>query len=167
MSNKKNENLKVRKSEKISDTASVSHIFVRAQLNYLRMSPTKVRAVTNLIKGMDVDTALEQLHYVSRIAKEPVEKLLNSAIANALNNFNLDRKNLYIKSFTVDGGPTLKRWRPRAFGRAGMIRKRTSHLQVILAEKNPTGKDLRTTKPKLRLPIHLLLLILHKKFLQE
>lgn len=123
---------------------AVPPAMVGAKLNYLRMSPTKVRVVVNVVKGMGVNEATAQLQFMKRLAKEPVLKLLNSAIANAVNNFQLDRNNLYIKIFTVDGGPMLKRWRPRAFGRAGMIRKRMSHLHIILSEKIPSGS--RMTK---------------------
>lgn len=113
---------------------------VRASLRYLRMSPTKVRLLANFVKGMDVSKALTQLYFSKRVAKTPVQKLIESAAANAKNNFGIEKDNLYIQSFTVDGGPTLKRWRPRAFGRATMIRKRMSHLNIVLAERKPTAE---------------------------
>lgn len=115
---------------------------VHAELRFLRMSPTKVRLVANLIKGLDVERALHQLQFITKTAKNPIRKLLDSAVANAVHNFHLDRNNLYIKIFTVDGGPTVKRWRARAFGKAGMIRKRTSHLTVVLSERVPTVQPL-------------------------
>lgn len=121
---------------------------VSARLQHLRMSPTKVRMIANLVKGMDVNVALSQLHFIKRHAKVPVMKLIESAAANAVNNFHLDKNNLFIKVFTVDGGPILKRWRPRAFGRAGMIRKRTSHLKIILSEKVASGITRAVAKPK-------------------
>lgn len=99
------------------------------------MAPRKVRLVVDLIRGKNVTQALAALQFTGRSATTPVTKLLKSAMANAKNNFKLDPEKLYIKKITVDGGPTLKRWRPRAFGRAGMIRKRTSHISIILDQK--------------------------------
>jgi len=111
-----------------------------AKLNNLRMSPRKVRLVANLIKGMDVRPAKMQLRFLSKRAAQPIGKLLDSAIANAENNFNLDKKNLYISKILVDSGATLKRWLPRAFGRATPIMKRTSRITIILGERTPTKR---------------------------
>ena len=107
---------------------------VKAHLKHFRMSPRKVRLVLDLIRGMKVESAREQLAIMNKKASVAVMKLLNSAVANAQHNFNLPTGNLFIKSVCADGGRTLKRWRPRAFGRAAMIRKRTSHVTIILDE---------------------------------
>ncbi|MBU0597506.1 50S ribosomal protein L22 [Patescibacteria group bacterium] len=107
---------------------------VKAKLRYLRMSPRKVRLTANLINGMPVAKAENQLAFSKKYAARPILKLLKSAIANAENNNKLKKDNLFVKKITVDQGPTLKRWRARAFGRAGMIRKRSSHVSVVLGE---------------------------------
>ncbi len=111
---------------------------VTATLRYLRMSPTKVRLVANVIRGMDVGNAKDQLHFVNKKAVTPIEKLLRSAVANAIHNDGLREDNLFVKSITVDGGPALKRWSPKAFGRAAMIKRRSSHVTVVLGERVPT-----------------------------
>lgn len=110
---------------------------VRAQLNNLRLAPRKVRAVIGLIKGKNVSEALGQLEYFVRRPVEPVKKLLNSAIANAENNFNMVKENLYIKSIIVNEGRKLKRFRAKGFGRAAAIQKKTSHIEIVLDEKTP------------------------------
>lgn len=111
---------------------------VTAHLRYLRMSPRKVRLVTDLVKGMDVSEADAQLAHRSRAAVAPLRKLLHSAIANAEHNFKLQAGNLFVQEITVNQGPTLKRFRARAFGRAATIRKRSSHVTVVLGERVPT-----------------------------
>ncbi len=113
---------------------------IKAQLKRLRTSPRKVRLVADLIRGMDVEDAKSQLEFVSKKSSKQLLKLLNSAIANAQNNFNLDVSNLYISKIVVDEGPTLKRWRPRAMGRAASIRKRTSHITIVLDEREQKGE---------------------------
>ncbi|MCD4705591.1 50S ribosomal protein L22, partial [bacterium] len=105
---------------------------MKAKAKYIKMSPKKVRLVVDVIRKMDVDNALAQLKFINKLAAKPVEKLINSAIANAKHNFGLEKDNLYIKEIKVDEGAILKRWRPRAFGRAGAIRKRSSHISLIL-----------------------------------
>ena len=110
---------------------------VTAKLNNFRLAPRKVRAVVNLVKGKNVLKALEQLEFLVRRPAEPVIKLLRSALANAENNFSMVRGNLYIKEFYVDEGVKLKRYRPKAFGRANPIQKKTSHIRLVLAEKVP------------------------------
>lgn len=110
---------------------------VKAQLNGLRIAPRKVRAVANLIKGKDVVKALDQLNYLVRRPVASMKKLLNSAIANAENNFDMVKENLYIKQLVVDEGVKLKRFRPKGFGRASMIQKKTSHISIILEERTP------------------------------
>jgi large subunit ribosomal protein L22 len=127
---------------------------VTAKARYIRMSPRKVRLVVDVIRGLDVVSALDQLNFMNKRARLPVMKLLNSAIANAENNFELDKNNLYIKEIRVDEGPTLRRWRPRAFGRAAPIRKRTSHISIVLAEIVDTGQK-EGKKPKVEAPLSL------------
>jgi len=107
---------------------------VKAKVKFIRMSPMKMRLVTNLIKKLPVGQALDQLQFTNKVAARPVVKLLNSAIANAEHNFELAKDNLFIKEITVGEGPTLKRWLPRAHGRATPLRKRTSHVNLVLSE---------------------------------
>ncbi|OGL65084.1 50S ribosomal protein L22 [Candidatus Uhrbacteria bacterium RIFCSPLOWO2_01_FULL_47_24] len=106
----------------------------KAIARYIRMSPRKVRLLANLIAGKQVGFAETQLEIAAKASKGPLLKLLKSAIANAQAK-NMARDKLYIKTITVDGGPTLKRFRARAFGRAAPIRKRTSHITIVLATK--------------------------------
>ncbi|NCF75116.1 MAG: 50S ribosomal protein L22 [Xanthomonadaceae bacterium] len=124
---------------------------MKAKAKYIKMSPKKIRLVVNIIRKMDVNDSLAQLKFMNKLAAKPVEKLLNSAVANAKHNFGLERDNLYIKEIKVDEGPTLKRWRPRAFGRAGAIRKRSSHISLILDEKEETIKK-NIKKSKIAIP---------------
>lgn len=105
---------------------------IKAQLKHLRISPRKVRLVVNLIKGLSVESAEKQLKFCSKRAARPILKLLKSAAANAKHNFNLTRKDLYVSKIAVDQGPSLKRWRARAMGRAAPILKRTSHVILFL-----------------------------------
>ena len=107
----------------------------KASLKTVRVSPRKARLVADLVRGKDVDKALDTLKFVNRSASLPVRKLIESAVANAENNHGLDIDILFIKEIRVDAGPTIKRFRPRAQGRAFMIRKRTRHVSVVLAEK--------------------------------
>lgn len=120
---------------------------VTAKLSYLRMSPRKVRLVVDMIRGRKVAKALEILTLSKKLAARPVMKLLNSAIANAKNNFQLGTENLAITSIMVDGGPMLKRWMPKAHGRATPIRERTSHINLVLSEvaKQPAKKVKKTS----------------------
>lgn len=108
---------------------------VKAQLNGLRMAPRKVRAITNLVKGKDVAKALNQMEFLMKRPVLPLIKLLNSAVANAENNFSMVRENLYVKEFLVDEGIKLKRYMPKAQGRAGEIQKKTSKVRLVLDEK--------------------------------
>lgn len=111
---------------------------VTAKLNNLRMAPRKVRLVVNLIKGMDVKTARGQLQFMDKKAASLILKLLNSGLANAKHNFNLEENNFYIAKLVVEAGPSLKRWLPRAMGRATPILKRTCAISLVLDEKTPT-----------------------------
>lgn len=105
-----------------------------AIVRYLRESPRKVRLIADLVRGLPVDTALDQLRVSRKSASLPVAKLLNSAMANATSR-GLDKKALFVKQIMVDGGPVLKRWRARAFGRSAPIYHRTCHISVVLAER--------------------------------
>jgi large subunit ribosomal protein L22 len=102
------------------------------------MSPQKVREVLDMVRGQQVDEALAILQFCTRAAAREVRRLIQSAVANAENTFMLSREDLYVESITADGGPVLKRWRPRARGRADMIRKRTCHITVVLDEYEET-----------------------------
>jgi len=115
---------------------------VEAKLNYTRMSPRKVRLVADLVRGKHVLEAENILEFTVRRPAEPVLKLLRSAIANAEHNHSLKKENLYISEIRVDGGPTIKRFRPRARGAAFPINKRTSHVFIKLEEKQ--GETLRS-----------------------
>ncbi len=106
----------------------------KAVAKYMRISPRKVRIVAKNIKGLSVENALAQLKYTPKKAAVILLKVLNSALANAEQKEQIDVDTLYVKNVFVDEGPTAKRWRPRAMGRATRIRKRTSHVTVILDE---------------------------------
>ncbi|MBR5236993.1 MAG: 50S ribosomal protein L22 [Clostridia bacterium] len=107
----------------------------RAKLSYARISSRKVKIVIDLIRNKPVGAALGILKNTPKAASEPVEKLLKSAIANAENNHAMDVNKLYVAEIFACQGPTLKRIRPRAQGRAFRIRKRTSHITIVLKEK--------------------------------
>lgn len=106
------------------------------------MSPRKVRLVTNLLRGMPVEIALANLTFMTKNAALPIRKLVSSAIANAKHNFKIEMEKLFVKSLTVDGGQVMKRFKPRAQGRAFPVRRRTSHINLILGvlEKARTPK---------------------------
>ena len=103
-----------------------------ATARYVRMTPMKCRRVIDLVRGLPVDDALDILRFDVHAASDPIYKVVASAVANAENNKNLDRRDLVIAQAYVDEGPTLKRFRPRAQGRAYRIRKRTSHITVVV-----------------------------------
>ncbi len=107
---------------------------VKAVTRYVRIAPRKARLVTELVKGKPVEEALTILRFVPKKAARLVDKTLRSALANAEQNPNIDVDTLYIKRIFVDGGPSMKRWRARAMGRATKIIKRSSHITVILDE---------------------------------
>ena len=107
----------------------------QATLKYARISARKVKIVADLIRGKDVNEALAIVKFTPKAASAIIEKLLKSAIANAENNHNMDSKNLYITEIYANQGPTLKRIRPAAKGSAVRIRKRTSHITIVLSEK--------------------------------
>lgn len=108
---------------------------VRAVSKYLRISPSKARLVVDLVRNKPVDQALTILKFTPKKGARFVSKTLRSAVANAQQSEMMDMEGLFIRAIHVDEGPRLKRWRPRAMGRATRIIKRTSHITVILAEK--------------------------------
>lgn len=107
----------------------------KAKVSFARVSDTKARIVLDTIKGKDVASALGILAFTPRNGARIIEKVLKSAIANAENNLSLDPANLYVEECFANKGPTLKRIRPRAQGRAFRIEKKTSHITIILNEK--------------------------------
>jgi len=110
---------------------------VKAQLNGLRMSPRKVRLLVGLVKRRTVAVAIDQLQHMTKRASSPLIKLIESAAANAQNNFKLDRDHLFIKDMWVDEGIKLRRYRPKGFGRANPIEKKTSRVNVVLEDRAP------------------------------
>jgi large subunit ribosomal protein L22 len=117
-----------------------------ARARYVRATPMKVRRVVDLIRGRSAADALAVLQFAPQAASEPVAKVLASAVANAENNLELDPETLWISKAYVDEGPTLKRFRPRAQGRAYRIRKRTSHITIELESLRIEKKPARTGK---------------------
>ena len=107
----------------------------RACARYVRVTPMKARRVVDLIRGLPTDEAQAVLRFAPQAASEPVGKVLDSAIANATNNHSLDPNDLFVSEIYVDEGPTMKRFRPRARGSANRIRKRTSHITVVVASR--------------------------------
>lgn len=107
----------------------------KATAKYVRVTPRKARLVVDQVRGKDIVAAREILRFSERAIAEVVEKVLNSAVANAENNHHMRSANLVVKAAYVDEGPTLKRIRPRAKGSASRIRKRTSHITVIVAPR--------------------------------
>lgn len=106
-----------------------------AKLNNLRIAPRKVRLVAGLIRGKSVVAAKQQLVFLPKRSAEPLEKLLNSAVANAKNNFKMKENNLYVEKIFVNQGRVMKRWLPRAFGRVSSIQKKSSNITLILKNK--------------------------------
>ena len=113
----------------------------RASARFVRVTPQKARRVINLVRGMSASEAQTLLRFAPQAASEPIGKVLDSAIANASNNYNLDPRTLVISEAYVDEGPTMKRFRPRAQGRAGAILKRTSHITIVVESvQSDSGK---------------------------
>lgn len=106
----------------------------KAVAKYLRISPQKVRLVVDLVRGKKAEEADQILAFMRKTAAGLVRKVLKSAIANATQNPNIDEKILYVKAVYVDQGPSFKRWRARAMGRAASIKKRMSHITVVIDE---------------------------------
>jgi large subunit ribosomal protein L22 len=119
---------------------------VIAKLRYLNIAPRKVRLAADLIRGKSVAQAETLLKFTTKRANRPLLKLIRSAMANAKNNFHLDESNLYISKIMVDGGPTAKRYMPRARGQAYEIKKRTSHVTLWLEEIKKSPKKARKIK---------------------
>jgi large subunit ribosomal protein L22 len=109
---------------------------VKAVSKYVRISPRKVRKIAGAVKGKPVEIGLNSLRFMPQKAASLLEKIVRSAVANAEQNPDIDIDELVIRNVIADQGPTLKRWRPRARGRATRILKRTSHITVTLAEKS-------------------------------
>ncbi len=105
----------------------------KARLRYLRIAPRKVRMVADQIRGKDAAEALDVLQFTVKKAGDPLRKLLDSAIANAVENHSMDADALFVSQVYVDQAPTIKRWRPRAMGRATRIEKKQSHVTLVLA----------------------------------
>ena len=124
---------------------------ITAKLNDYRQSPRKVRLVANLIKGKKVEDAKNTLTFLIKRASKPLSSLIDSAVANALHNFNIEKENLFVKEFRVDEGVVLKRRRPRARGMAYPINKRTSHVLVELdtIDNMPKSKSAKHKAMKL------------------
>ncbi|MFA6047946.1 MAG: 50S ribosomal protein L22 [Parcubacteria group bacterium] len=116
---------------------------VTAKLDNLRIAPRKTKLVADLIKGLDTKVALDQLDMEVKRTSPYMKKLLLSAVANAENNFGLDKDNLYVEDVVIGAGPILKRWMPRAYGRAAQILKRTSKITIVLEER-VEGKGRKT-----------------------
>lgn len=106
----------------------------KAIVKYVKISPRKVRQVVDLIRGKKLNEALAILRYTPQRASEAVTKVVKSAAANAENNLQMDRDELFVTSCYVDQGPTFKRFQPRAMGRADVLRKRTSHITVMVGD---------------------------------
>jgi large subunit ribosomal protein L22 len=112
----------------------------KAVAKYVKMSPIKLKPVTDLVRGKDLNEALTILKFTSGKGAELVEKVVESAAANAENNLELDRENLYVAEISANQGPTMKRWRAGAQGRGMRILKRSSHISVVLREKGSEEK---------------------------
>jgi large subunit ribosomal protein L22 len=108
---------------------------VRAKLRFVRVSPRKARLVADLIRGKGSEEAMNILTFTKKAASKILIKLLKSAIANATQKKTIDIDRLYVKKIAVDQGPTMKRFQPRAMGRATTIRKRSSHITIVLDEE--------------------------------
>lgn len=107
----------------------------RAIARYLRVSPFKARQVADLIRGKDVDEAVGILRYTNKKSAPLISKVLKSAMANAEHNYDMDTDALYVSEIYIDEGPIIKRMRPRAYGRADIRRHRTSHITVVVRER--------------------------------
>lgn len=108
---------------------------VKASLKYAKIGAQKARLVVDLVRGKDVNEAIRILTFTPKKGARMLKKLIESAVANAENKKVIDVDNLYVKTVTADGGPSAKRFLPRAQGRATLIRKKTSHLNVVLEER--------------------------------
>jgi large subunit ribosomal protein L22 len=112
-----------------------ARVEAKAIARYVRLTPRKARLVADLVRGKSALEALDVLSFTNKKAAEIIKKVLNSAIANATNNFEMDEEKLFVSTILIDEGPVLKRLKPRAMGRADIIRKKTSHVTVVVSEK--------------------------------
>jgi large subunit ribosomal protein L22 len=112
---------------------------IKVKTKYIRFSSKKLRLVANLIRGAKVDIALDQLKFANKKAAEPIAKLLKSAIASAVNDFEMDKNNLLVKEIRIDEAGMLKRWTPKAHGSATPIRRRLSHINISVGEVAASG----------------------------
>jgi large subunit ribosomal protein L22 len=119
---------------------------VKAKLKNIRISPRKVRISADIVRGCNIEEAIFRLDNTVKKANEPIKKMLLSAVANAENNFNLDKDSLVITDIQVGEGITIKRWMPRAYGRASSILKRSSHISMVLEGKESTKKVVKKKK---------------------
>jgi large subunit ribosomal protein L22 len=119
-----------------------------ARARYVRVSPMKARRVVDLVRGLPLQEALDVLRFTPQAASEQVYKVVDSAAANAVHNVGVERKSLWVAEAFVDEGPTLKRFRPRAQGRAYRIRKRTSHITVVVESRPEAARGRSTTTSK-------------------
>lgn len=133
------ERMNTKKSQKSNDVKDVKE--VRAVLRFLRQGPRKVRLVGNVLRGLDIRHARAELSAVSKRATTPLLKLLNSAVANAKHNQTISEDRLFVKQVRVDDGPALKRFMPKAHGRATEIKKRSCHVTFILGIKPSENKE--------------------------
>src|SRR3954471_13509084 len=117
-----------------------------ASARYVRVTPLKARRVVDLVRGLPVDQALSTLEFAPQAAAETVHKVLRSAVANAETTEGLDTHDLVVSVAHVDEGPTMKRWRPRAQGRATRINKRTSHITIAVQPAEAVAKSARSAK---------------------
>ena len=124
-----------------ADSAPAALPTARAQARYARVGPRKARRVIDLVRGMKASEALDVLRFTPQAASEDVYKVVASAVANAEHNEHLDRDALWISEAYVDEGPTLKRFRPRAQGRAYRVRKRTSHITVVVEAREQAPRS--------------------------
>lgn len=122
--------------QKVTETKAVSR--------FVRISPRKARQVMDVIRGKDVQDALNTLTFLPKKGARLIEKVVKSAAANAENNFGMTRDFLYVSRAYVDGGPSIKRWLPRAYGRATSLKKRMSHITVFVAEREVERKKGKT-----------------------
>ncbi len=124
-----------------TDSVPAAPLTARAQARYARIGPRKARRVIDLVRGMKASEALDVLRFTPQAASEDIYKVVASAVANAEHNEHLDRDALWISEAYVDEGPTLKRFRPRAQGRAYRVRKRTSHITVVVEAREQAPRS--------------------------
>jgi large subunit ribosomal protein L22 len=121
---------------------------ITAKQKYIRISPRKLRLVVKAIRELEPQEALDQLSFIRKAAAYEVAKTIKQALANAVNNANIEKNSLKFKSIQIKEGATYKRWRPVSRGRAHPILKRTSHIQVVLESDETEKKDIKKKKVK-------------------